>query len=60
LARANPNGTANRNTITLPWIVNTLLYVCSETTCRPGRASSARMIPASAPPMARNTSDVTA
>ena len=46
--------------MTLPWIVNTLLYVCSDTTCRPGWASSARITPASAPPMARNTSDVTA
>ncbi len=47
-----------RNTIVVPCIVNSWLNVSADTTVLPGRASCARMISASTPPIRKNANAV--
>ena len=43
LPKPTNSGVANRNSMIVPCIVNSWLYCSSETNCRPGTASSARI-----------------
>ncbi len=55
MARPAIIGTTNRNTIVVPCIVNSWLYVCGLTSVFSGAPSCRRIISASAPPRMKNT-----
>lgn len=58
LAKPANSGVAKSSSITVPCMVNSWLNCSLETSCRPGRASSARMMSAMTPPMMKKMNDV--
>ncbi len=58
-AKPEKIGVANMNSITVPCIVKAWLNCSFEMSCRPGRASSARMSSAIRPPKQKNVNEVT-
>lgn len=58
---ANPNtfGVAYNSIMIVPCMVTSWLYCSGDTTCRPGAASSVRIISAITPPAMKNANDVT-
>ncbi len=59
LAKPVKVGVANSSIITVPWTVKASLYCWFDRICMPGRASSARMSMASAPPNRKKAKAVT-